>query len=53
MDSVYIPLPNRLHKEWVVRAADAGKHVLCEKPLGLDAEECKEMITACNATAFF
>lgn len=46
---VYNPLPNSLHKEWTIRAAETGKHVLCEKPLGLGAGECREMAAAAHA----
>jgi D-xylose 1-dehydrogenase (NADP+, D-xylono-1,5-lactone-forming) len=48
IEAVYIPLPNHLHKEWVIRAAEAGKHVLCEKPLAINADEAQEMVEACE-----
>lgn len=49
IDAVYIPLPNHLHKEWVIEAAKNGKHILCEKPAALTAEETAEMIEVCEA----
>lgn len=48
IDVVYVVLPNSMHKEFTIRAAKAGKHVICEKPMALNAAECREMIDACN-----
>jgi predicted dehydrogenase len=46
VDAVYLTLPNHLHREYAVRAAEAGVHVLCEKPMAVTEEECEAMITA-------
>ncbi len=45
---VYVVLPNSMHKEFTIRAANAGKHVICEKPMAMNAGECIEMINACR-----
>lgn len=48
IEAVYIPLPNHLHPEWTIAAAEAGKHVLCEKPMAMTTEEAREMIGVCE-----
>jgi predicted dehydrogenase len=48
VDAIYVPIPTGLRKEWVVRAAQAGKHVLCEKPCGATVADVREMIEACR-----
>ena len=49
IDLVYVVLPNSMHKEYVIRAAKAGKHVITEKPMATSAADCEEMIKACAA----
>ena len=46
IDCVYNPLPNSMHAEWTIRALEAGKHVLCEKPFTMDAEEAARVADA-------
>lgn len=48
IDIVYVVLPNAMHHEFVIRAAKAGKHVICEKPMAVSVKECEEMIAACR-----
>ena len=49
VDAIYLPLPNSLHAEWAIKAAEHGKHVLCEKPLALSRDEAQSMFDAANA----
>lgn len=48
IDLVYVVLPNAMHKEYVIRTAKAGKHVITEKPMATSAKDCEEMIKACK-----
>ncbi|MBR9998245.1 MAG: Gfo/Idh/MocA family oxidoreductase [Cyclobacteriaceae bacterium] len=48
IEIIYIVLPNSMHMEFTIRAAEAGKHVICEKPMAMNAQECRDMIDACN-----
>ena len=48
IDAIYVGLPNSMHREYTVRGAQAGKHVLCEKPMAISSAECRTMIDACR-----
>src|SRR6516164_6726770 len=48
VDAVYIPLPTGLRKAWVLKAASAGKHVLCEKPCAATVQDLQEMLAVCR-----
>src|SRR5208337_1076400 len=50
IEAVYNPLPNQLHVPWTIKAAEAGKHVLCEKPLSLNAEEARTLLSVRDRT---
>src|SRR5579863_3581899 len=50
IDAIYNPLPNQLHVPWSIRAAEAGKHVLCEKPLSMNVREARSLIEARDRT---
>jgi predicted dehydrogenase len=51
IDAVYIALPNHLHAEYSVRAAEAGIHVLCEKPMAVTEDECQKMLAAAELSS--
>jgi predicted dehydrogenase len=50
IDAVYIPLPNHLHVPWSIKAAEAGKHILCEKPIALSADEARTLVAVRDRT---
>jgi len=49
IDVIYVVLPNSMHAEYTIRAAKAGKHVLCEKPMAVSSAECRSMVDACKS----
>ena len=53
VEAVYIATPHPMHKEWAIRAAQSGKHILCEKPIGMDLEEAEQIIAAARENDVF
>lgn len=53
IDAIYIGLPNHVHKDWIIRCTEAGKHILCEKPLVTDMAEAKEIFSMMNGKNIF
>jgi predicted dehydrogenase len=53
IDAIYIGLPNHLHKEWIIRCAQAGKHIVCEKPLVISVKEAEEVFSVLEKTNVF
>ncbi len=53
VDAIYVALPNHMHAEWSIRAARAGKHILCEKPAALDEAECESVLQAAERAGVF
>ena len=53
VDAIYVPLPNTLHTEWVIKALNAGKHVLCEKPIAISKTDTLAMFEAARRNGCF
>ncbi len=53
IDIVYVMLPNHLHAEYAIRGLDAGKHIICEKPMANNVEDCDNMIAAAEKAISF